>query len=102
MLFFTSSDSNLRPIRRFTAKTVASGLVIACRLAICPTSRSPASVKPTIEGVVRLPSELGITIGSPPSITATQLLVVPRSMPMTLGMWRDSPQSGCTSDSAGA
>src|SRR5262249_30014563 len=70
----------------FTAKTVASGLVIACRLAICPTSRSPASVNPTIEGVVRLPSELGITTGSPPSITATQLLVVPRSMPMTLGM----------------
>src|SRR6266446_3956311 len=86
MLLRTSSESNLRPIRRFTAKTVASGLVIAWRLAICPTSRSPASVKPTIDGVVRLPSELGITTGSPPSITATQLLVVPRSMPMTLGI----------------
>ena len=86
MLFRTSSESNLRPIRRFTAKTVASGLVIAWRLAICPISRSPASVKPTIDGVVRLPSELGMTTGSPPSITATQLLVVPRSMPMTLGI----------------
>src|SRR6266478_4350113 len=86
MLLRTSSESNLRPNRRFTAKTVASGFVTACRLAICPTSRSPASVNPTIDGVVRLPSELGITTGSPPSITATQLLVVPRSMPMTLGI----------------
>src|SRR5438105_10025304 len=86
MLLRTSSESNLRPISRFTAKTVASGLVIACRLAICPTSRSPASVKPTIEGVVRLPSELGITTGSPPSMTATHEFVVPRSMPITLAM----------------
>src|SRR5262249_12313756 len=29
------------------------------------------------------PSALGMTTGSPPSITATQLFVVPRSMPMT-------------------
>jgi hypothetical protein len=34
---------------------------------------------------------LGITTGSPPSITATQLFVVPRSIPMTLGMERLSP-----------
>src|ERR1700682_3836200 len=93
MLFRTSSESNLRPIRRLTAKTVASGLVIAWRFAICPTSRSPASVNPTIEGVVRLPSELGITTGSPPSITATQLFVVPRSIPMTLGIEKSLPRS---------
>src|SRR5438876_10091035 len=92
MLLRTSSESNLRPIRRLTAKTVASGLVIACRFAIWPTSRSPASVKPTIEGVVRLPSEFGITTGSPPSMTATQLLVVPRSMPITLGTKEVSPE----------
>ena len=36
------------------------------------------------EGVVRAPSALGITVGSPPSMTATQLLVVPRSIPMIL------------------
>ena len=36
-----------------------------------------------MEGVVRDPSLLGITTASPCSITATQLLVVPRSMPMT-------------------
>src|SRR3954453_4568767 len=86
--FFDSGESWRRPISRFTAKTVASGLVIACRLAICPPSRSPDSVNATIDGVVRLPSELGITTGSPPSITATQELVVPRSIPMTLPMDR--------------
>ena len=74
-------------MRRLTAKTVFSGLVIAWRLAIWPTSRSPVSVKATTDGVVRLPSELGITTGSPPSMTATQELVVPRSMPITFAMW---------------
>src|SRR5690606_19093334 len=58
----------------------------------CPTSRSPPSVKPTMDGVVRLPSLLGITTGSPPSITETQLLVVPRSIPMTLLMTTQLPR----------
>ena len=40
----------------------------------------------TTEGVVRPPSELGMTTGSPPSSTATQLFVVPKSMPITLLM----------------
>src|SRR5437867_12471189 len=70
-------------MRRFTAKTVFFGLVSAWRLAIWPTSRSPLAVKPTIDGVVRAPSWLGMTWGAPPSITATQELVVPRSMPIT-------------------
>ncbi len=83
---FTSRSSNLRPMRRFTECTVASGFVMAWRLAICPTRRSPPSVKATIDGVVRDPSLFGITTASPCSITATQLLVVPRSMPMTLPM----------------
>ena len=74
----------MRPMRRFTAKTVFFGLVSAWRLAIWPTSRSPLAVKPTIDGVVRAPSWLGMTWGAPPSITATQELVVPRSMPITL------------------
>src|SRR5690606_33242827 len=60
------------------------GLVTAWRLAGCPISRSPSLVNATIEGVVRVPSEFSMTFGLPPSITATQLLVVPRSMPMTL------------------
>src|SRR5579885_1597824 len=84
--FCTSASSKRRPIRRLIAKTVLVGLVIACRLAIWPTSRSPDSVKATTEGVVRLPSELAITTGSPPSRMATQLLVVPRSMPITLAI----------------
>src|SRR6266540_947575 len=71
------------PIKRLTAEIVFSGLVIACRRAICPTSRSPLSVKATTEGVVRLPSELARTFGSPASIIATQELVVPKSIPIT-------------------
>ena len=36
----------------------------------------------TTDGVVRLPSAFAITTGSPPSITATQEFVVPRSIPI--------------------
>src|SRR5579862_1317569 len=38
----------------------------------------------TTEGVVRPPSWLGITTGSPPCMTATTELVVPRSIPIIL------------------
>src|SRR6185295_6407266 len=55
-----------------------------CRFATCPTSRSPLLVKATTDGVVRFPSEFGMTLASPPSITATTLLVVPKSIPMIL------------------
>src|SRR5262249_27532411 len=75
-----------RPISRLTAKNVRSGLVTAWRLAGWPTRRSPSSVNATIEGVVRIPSEFSMTFGVEPSITATQELVVPRSIPMTLAM----------------
>src|SRR5262245_15590268 len=63
---------------------VFSGLVTAWRLAGWPTRRSLSSVKATIDGVVRAPSEFSITFGDLPSMTATQELVVPRSIPMTL------------------
>src|SRR5690606_9500356 len=72
--------------KRFTAKTVLSGLVTACRLAGCPIKRSPSLVKATIDGVVRAPSAFSMTLGLPPSMTATQLLVVPRSIPITLAI----------------
>src|SRR6478609_5761886 len=62
---------------------VCLGLVTACRLATWPTRRSPSFVNATTDGVVRPPSELGITTGSPPSITATTEFVVPRSIPIT-------------------
>src|SRR5207237_8686731 len=39
-----------------------------------------------IDGVVRAPSEFSMTLGWPPSMMATQLLVVPRSIPMILAM----------------
>jgi hypothetical protein len=39
-----------------------------------------------MEGVVRAPSEFSMTLGLPPSMMATQELVVPRSMPMIFPM----------------
>src|SRR6266581_4433739 len=93
ILYVTRSMSRLtigssirRPIRRLIAKNVFSGLVTAWRFAAWPTSRSPDSVKATIEGVVRMPSLFSITLAFLPSITATQEFVVPRSIPMTLLM----------------
>src|SRR5436190_9282590 len=73
-------------MKRLIENTVFSGLVTACRLATVPTSRSPPWVKATTDGVVRPPSELGITVGSPPSRTAMHEFVVPRSIPIVLGM----------------
>ena len=69
---------------RFTEENVREALVTACRLAAMPTRRSPAFVKATTEGVVRPPSVLGITTERPFSIKATQELVVPRSIPISL------------------
>jgi len=69
-------------MKRLMLKIVFSGLVIAWRLATWPTSRSPLLAKATTDGVMRPPSALVITWGSPPSMTATTELVVPRSMPM--------------------
>ena len=63
---------------------VFSGLVTAWRFALSPTKTSPLSVKATTEGVVFFPSLFGITLLSPRSYTATQELVVPKSIPITL------------------
>ena len=63
---------------------VRSWFVTACRLARLPTIRSPVLEKATTDGVVLPPSALGMMPGSPPSITATQEFVVPRSIPMIL------------------
>src|SRR5207302_9661616 len=59
---------------------------MAWRFAIWPTRRSPFSVNPTTDGVVRFPSALAMTTGSPPDMMATQEFVVPRSIPITLPM----------------
>ena len=74
------------PINRLTLDTVRGAFVTAWRLAGSPTSRSPTLVNATTEGVVRCPSALGMTTGLPPSTTATQLLVVPRSIPIIFAM----------------
>ena len=86
-IFISSLTSSYRrPMKRLIEKTVFSGFVTACRLATWPTRRSPDFVKPTTDGVIRLPSGFVMTTGSPPSITATTELVVPRSMPIILLM----------------
>ena len=79
-------------MKRLIEKIVFSGFVTACRFATCPTSRSPVFVNATTDGVRRLPSGLVMTTGSPPSMTATTELVVPRSIPMILLMMK-SPQT---------
>src|SRR4051794_20004093 len=87
-VYFLPSMSivQLVPMWRLTDRIVRSGLVIAWRLATSPTRTSPFLAKATTDGVVRDPSELGITTGSPASRTLTTELVVPRSMPTALGM----------------
>ena len=62
------------------------GFVTAWRFAGSPTLISPPSTNAMTEGVVRLPSALGITTGSFPSITETQEFVVPKSIPIILLM----------------
>src|SRR5919107_3869544 len=74
------------PMWRLTDRMVRSTLVTAWRLATSPTRTSPPLAKATTDGVVREPSALGLTVGSPPSSTATTELVVPRSMPTARAM----------------
>src|SRR5258708_22318165 len=73
-------------MNRLIEKTVFSGLVIACRLATCPTRISPSFVNPTTDGVSRLASWFAVTVGLPPSTTETTEFVVPRSIPMTFAI----------------
>src|SRR6266576_2256813 len=88
------TSSERRPMNRLIEKIVFCGLVTACRLATCPTSRSPSFVNATTDGVVRPPSALGMTTGSPPSITATTEFVVPRSIPMIFSAMVRAPRPG--------
>src|SRR4030081_1620682 len=75
-----------RPISRLIAYMVFSGLVMLWRLAGWPTRISPLSAKATIDGVVRPPSAFSMTVALFPSITATQELVVPRSIPIAFAI----------------
>src|SRR4029453_15576602 len=74
------------PMWRLTERMVRSTLVTAWRFATSPTSTSPFLAKATTDGGVRAPSAFAITVGSPPSRTATTELVVPRSMPTARAM----------------
>src|SRR5215218_2995044 len=88
LVYFLPSMSivQLEPMWRFTERIVRSGLVMAWRFATSPTRTSPFLAKATTDGVVRDPSALGMTTGSPASRTLTTELVVPRSIPTALGM----------------
>ena len=81
-------------MKRLMEKTVLRGLVTCWCLAIWPTSRSPLSVKPTTEGVVRAPMALVSTLGWSPSMMATTEFVVPRSIPMILDIAEHSFEGG--------
>src|ERR1700744_4708074 len=95
-MFFASSftSENFRPMKRLEEKMVLRALVTAWRFAAWPTRRSPDSVNATIDGVVRAPSAFSMTLALAPSMTATQELVVPRSMPMTLLMETSYQKAG--------
>src|SRR4051812_12583656 len=73
-------------MKRFALKSVFSGFVTAWRFAIWPTRISPLSSHATTLGVMREPSSFTITLGSRPSMMATTLFVVPRSIPIILPM----------------
>mmetsp|Transcript_15377 Transcript_15377/g.33575 ORF Transcript_15377/g.33575 Transcript_15377/m.33575 type:complete len:212 (+) Transcript_15377:774-1409(+) len=81
--FCTEGSENFRPMKRFTSNMVFSGLDAAWFLAASPTRRWPSpEFQATYEGVMRLPCSLGQISTRPFFHTATQLYVVPRSMPM--------------------
>src|SRR5450631_573647 len=78
-------------MKRLIEKIVFWGFVTAWRLATVPTSRSPEGANATTDGVVRPPSAFSMTVGSPPSSTAIQELVVPRSIPIVFPMFVAAP-----------
>src|ERR671938_1883460 len=81
-----SGDFQSVPMWRLTDRIVRSTLVTAWFLADWPTRTSPFLANATTDGVVREPSELAMTVGSPPSRTVTTELVVPRSIPTARAM----------------
>ena len=87
-------------MNRLAEEIVPFGLRIAWRRASCPTSRSPFSVNATTDGVVRVPSALGMTSAWPPSQAAITELVVPRSMPTALAMGHTSRPSSRAASAA--
>ena len=85
------TSASLRPMKRLIENTVFSGFITAWRLATVPTRRSPESVNPTTDGVVRPPSAFSRISASPPSSTAIAEFVVPRSIPIVFAICSLAP-----------
>ena len=83
-LFPSMSMLQSLPICLLMEVIVLSLLTTAWFWAVCPTSLAPSLVNETTLGVVLFPYSLGMMTGLPFSMTATQLLVVPRSIPIDL------------------
>src|SRR6266568_9639550 len=66
-------------MRRLIEKHVSFGLRTNCLFATSPTTCVFGS---TTDGIVLRPSAEWITLGAPPSITATHEFVVPKSIPI--------------------
>ena len=79
-----------------------SALVMACRLAMWPTSRLPFLATATTDGVSVWPVRLAMTRGTPSMTVATTELVVPRSMPMkgSFSFISGSSSASCGGDPA--
>ena len=71
------------PVSQIEMRRISDGVKISERY-----KTTDQVEKATIEGVVRAPSSFAMTLGSPPSRTATQELVVPRSIPMIFAILR--------------
>ena len=74
------------PIFRLIDRTVRSGASTYWLRAALPTSRWPWGSRPTTDGKIGSPSS-SRTTGRPSRMTATSLLVVPRSMPMIVSVF---------------
>ena len=85
-----SADSPVTAICPGTYDPVTNGHVDIIR-------RTAAIFDRVVVGVVREPSALGMTMGSPASSTLTTELVVPRSIPTALGMPRLLLSCDCVS-----
>ena len=81
---FARELRELPPHQAFAEKIVFVGLVTACRLAACADKALPALAKSDDRRGGRAPSEFSRTTGSPPSMTAMQEFVVPKSIPRIL------------------
>src|SRR5437867_3908354 len=62
------------------------GLTTIWSLATPPTRRSPFSESATTEGRIKLPLSVGTTLGTLLRTNATQVFVVPRSIPTMRGL----------------